>query len=255
VAGLQIGQPVFDKRGTWAVGVFHGGIDVADEYGNDSKAYGNLMGRFTYLAIDHIAPKKPDENEYLHLGISADVQYTSTSVVHFESRPESYFATELINTGDITANTCGIIGAETAYVNGPWCFEAEFLDAVVRENSDQKLNFYGAYGTATWYLTGESRPYNRQKGCFARLIPQRNLDLGEDSDGGWGALALSARVSYTDLTDRNIDGGRMGLVMTGLNWYPHSHVRWMFDIGGGHVSGGPHDGNVLVIQSRIGIDF
>jgi phosphate-selective porin OprO/OprP len=254
-AGLQIGQPVFDKRGTWALGLFHGGINAADEYGNDSKAYGNLRGRFTYLAIDRVNPKIPDENEYLHLGISANIQYSSTSEVRYRSRPESYFATYLIDTGVINANSSGEAGVEAAYVNGPWCLEAEFIDSVVREDNDAKPNFYGAYGTLTWYLTGESRPYNRQKGCFARLIPRRNLDLGEDDDGGWGALALSARVSYTDLTDRNIDGGRMGLLMTGLNWYPHSHVRWMFDIGGGHVSGGPHDGNVLVIQSRIGIDF
>ncbi len=251
-AGIQIGQPVFNKRGTWSLGVFSG-VNSANEYGNDSADYGNLIGRFSYLAIDHINPKKPEDNEYLHLAISANTLYSGSSVIRYRSRPESYFATHLIDTGNINANGSGGVGAEAAYVRGPWCFESEFLDSVVREVTDEKVNFYGAYAAATWFLTGESRPYNRDKGCFARLVPERNLDF--DDDDGWGALALSARVSYTDLTEGNVRGGKMGLLMTGLNWYPHSHVRWMFDIGGGNISGGAHDGNILILQSRIGIDF
>jgi len=34
-----------------------------------------------------------------------------------------------------------------------------------------------------------------------------------------------------------------------------SHVRWMFNAGGGHVSGGVHDGNILLFQTRVGVDF
>ena len=39
------------------------------------------------------------------------------------------------------------------------------------------------------------------------------------------------------------------------NWYLHSHVRWMFNAGGGHIAGGPHDGNVVLFQTRVGVDF
>jgi len=60
-AGIQIGQPVFNQRSTWALGIFGGGL-VASEYGNASQDYGNLIGRFTYLAIDHLAPDQPAEN-------------------------------------------------------------------------------------------------------------------------------------------------------------------------------------------------
>ena len=35
----------------------------------------------------------------------------------------------------------------------------------------------------------------------------------------------------------------------------HSHVRWMFNAGGGHIAGGPHDGNVVLFQTRVGVDF
>ena len=250
-AGIQIGQPVFNQRGTWALGIFGGGF-LASEYGNASQNYGNLIGRVTYLPIDHIAPNRPDENQLLHVGLSANVQYSASSTVRYQSRPESYLAPHLIDTGDIDAGGSGVVAAEAAYVRGPFSAQAEFLDSVVREDTGT-LNFYGTYANVSWYLTGESRPYNKQKGAFQRLIPRHNFNFGKD--GAWGALQFGARASYTDLTDGDVRGGRMGLLMGEVNWYLHSHVRWMFNAGGGHISDGVNDGHLLIFQTRIGIDF
>jgi phosphate-selective porin OprO/OprP len=249
-AGIQIGQPVFNERGTWSLGIFGDLVNI--EYGNSSQNYGSLIGRITYLPIDHIAPDRPRENQLLHLGLSANIQYSASSTVRYESRPESYLAPHLINTGDIDATGSGVVAAETAYVCGPFSAQAEFLDAIVGEDTGTR-NFYGAYANASWYLTGESRPYNRRKGAFQRLIPRHNFDFGRG--GAWGAFELGARASYTDLTDGDVRGGRMGLLMGEVNWYLHSHVRWMFNAGGGHVSGGANDGHLLLFQTRIGIDF
>jgi phosphate-selective porin OprO/OprP len=251
-AGIQIGQPVLNQRATWALGIFGGGL-VASEYGNASQDYGNLIGRFTYLAMDHLAPDQPAENRLLHLGLSANIQYSASSTVRYRSRPESYLAAHVIDTGDIDATGSGVAGAEAAYVNGPFSVQGEFLDSVVHENDGASLNFYGFYACASWYLTGESRPYNRATGYFNRLIPRRNFDFGKG--GAWGALELAARVSYTDLTDGPVSGGRIRLLMGELNWYLNSHVRWMFNAGGGQVSGGPYDGHLLLFQTRVGVDF
>jgi len=90
-------------------------------------------------------------------------------------------------------------------------------------------------------------------GDFKRLVPRRNFDFGRG--GAWGAFEIAARFSYTDLDDGEVHGGRMGLMMGELNWYLHSHVRWMFNAGGGHIYGGVHDGNILIFQTRVGIDF
>ena len=51
------------------------------------------------------------------------------------------------------------------------------------------LNFDGFYTSLSWFVTGESRPYDHQAGCFARVIPKRNFDWGR---GGWGAWELAA---------------------------------------------------------------
>jgi len=29
----------------------------------------------------------------------------------------------------------------------------------------------------------------------------------------------------------------------------------MFNAGGGHVAGGPHDGHLVLFQTRVGVDF
>jgi phosphate-selective porin OprO and OprP len=251
-AGIQIGQPVLNQRATWSLGIFGGGL-VLNEYDNATQDFGNLIGRFTYLAMDHLAPGRPAENRYLHLGLSANVQYSPSSTIRYQSRPESYFAPHVIDTGDIDASGSGVVGAEAAYVNGPFTLQGEFLDAVVRENSGGSLNFPGFYACASWYLTGESRPYNRAAGYFNRLVPRRNFNFGKG--GAWGAVEVGARFSYTDLTDGSVHGGRIGLLMGELNWYLHSHVRWMFNAGGGQISGGPYDGHILLFQTRIGVDI
>ena len=66
---------------------------------------------------------------------------------------------------------------------------------------------------------------------------------------------MTCRLSHTDLTDGNIEGGQLTMLMAGVNWYLQPHLRWMFNYGSGHVSGGPNDGNMLIFQTRVGVDF
>jgi phosphate-selective porin OprO/OprP len=252
-AGIQIGQPVLDQRATWTLGIFGNSSAISDEYGNNSRSYGNLISRLTCLPMEHLSPGQPDENEFLHLGLSASVQYSTTSTVNYRSRPESYLAPHLIATDDIDADRAGTVGAEAAYVKGPLTIQSEFLDSLVGENSGANLNFYGFYASASWYLTGESRSYDRANGDFARLIPRSDFDF--DKGGGWGAFEIAGRVSYTDLTDQDVHGGRMLLFMGGLNWYLNPHVKWMFNLGGGNISEAKRNGDILIFQTRIGIDF
>jgi len=252
-AGIRIGQPFGNYRATWSLGIFAGGVTEI-EYGNASRNYGNLIGRLTWLPISHLAPPdRPDENELLHFGLSANLQYSPSSVVEYRSRPESYLAPRLIDTGTIGARASGEVAGEAAYVNGPFSVQGEFIDSYVRGTNGADLNFYGFYASASWFLTGESRPYDPVNGQFKRLVPLRNFDFGRG--GAWGAFQAGVRFSYTDLDSGDVRGGRMGLLMGELNWYLHSHVRWMFNGGVGRTSGGARDGNLTLFQTRIGVDF
>jgi phosphate-selective porin OprO/OprP len=248
-AGAQIGRPVFDQRATWALGLFAPGAG-AREYGNASQDFGSLAGRLTWLPDYHPDPDHPADNRLLHLGLSANVLYSASSSVRYQSRPESYIAPYIIDTGELDANHATTFGVEAAWVNGPLSIQGEFIRSDVGENGVGDLAFYGFYAYASWFLTGESRPYNPTSGCFKRLIPRHSV-----GQGGLGAFELTCRLSHTDLTDGNVEGGRLTMLMAGVNWYLQPHIWWMFNYGNGHVSGGPNDGNMFIFQTRIGVDF
>ena len=226
---------------------------ATSEYGNQAKNFGNAIGRVTWLAIDGIDTDHPFENHYLHLGASGNFEYANSGQITYRSRPESYLAPYVIDTGAINASGASTADVEVAWVNGPLSAQGEFIYSRVDPTSGGKLNFYGFYALASLYLTGESRPYDREEGDFKRLIPLRNFGFGEKS--GWGALEIAARFSYTDLTDGNVQGGRLAMLMTSLNWYLRPQLKWMFEVGAGSVHGSPSDGRMMLVQTRIGIDF
>ncbi len=250
-AGFQLGQPIFQERATWALGLFTPGAG-GQEYGVAAQDYGSAVLRLTGLPIYHPNLENPTANQLLHLGVSANILYSTTSTLRYRTRPESYLAPYIIDTGDIAANGAATFGSEVAWVNGPLIIQGEGIYSVVQEENGQNLNFGGFYAFVGWYLTGESRPYNPATGAFQRLIPRNNFRF---SGGGWGAWEVAARFSHTDLSDESVQGGTLNLLMAGLNWYPHSHIKWMFNYGMGHVSGGPNDGNLFIFQTRVGVDF
>jgi phosphate-selective porin OprO and OprP len=252
MVGFQVGQPVFSERATWALGVF-GDATPSAEYGNASKNYSSTIGRLTWLVLDQLDPDHPAANRLLHLGVSADYQYSATSNVRYQSRPECYLAPIVIDTGNIDASGAATVGGEVAWVNGPFSAQGELIHSFVQENNGSLLNFGGFYAQASWFLTGESRPYDPIAGDFKRLIPRRDFNFGKA--GAWGAVELACRFSHTDLDDAQIRGGRLNLLVAGVNWYLSPHVRWMFNYGMGRVSGGLWDGHMFIFQTRLGVDF
>lgn len=249
-AGLQIGRPVFNQRATWKVGLFTDGL--GNDFGEASKDYGRAILRLTGLPYYQPSPAESSSTRLLHLGLSANILYSSSSSVRYQSRPESHLAPYVIDTGDIQADGALVIGAEAAWVNGPFSVQGEYLRSSVRENNGELPGFNGCYASASWFLTGESRPYDRIEGVFGRVIPKRNFDFGH---GGWGAWEIAGRYSFVDLNSGDIRGGRLGLFMLGVNWYLHSHVKWRFDYGFGHVSGRSPEGNLNIFQTRVEVDF
>jgi phosphate-selective porin OprO/OprP len=249
-AGIEIGRPVLDRRATWKLGLFTQG--VGHDVGEATKNYGRVITRFTGLPIYETNPDHPGSETLLHLGVSANILYAGNGSVRYRSRPESHLAPYVVDTGDIVADTALVTGAEAAWVNGPFSLQGEYLHSWVPERDGQNPSFDGVYGTASWFVTGESRPYDRQNGCFSRVIPHNNFDWGK---GGWGAWELAARYSYVNLNSADVHGGRLSMLMTGVNWYLHSHVKWRFEYGFGRVGGRQPEGNLNIFQTRMELDF
>lgn len=249
-AGFEVGGPVVGDRMTWALGLFTDG--VKNDFGDASEDFGRVIGRITGLAIDRHDPKEPDAQQLLHLGVSGFGLYASSDSIRYRSRPESHLAPFVIDTGPIDAAAASVLGTEAAWVQGPLCLQAEYVHAWVRGNDAPPVAFQGMYASATWFLTGESRPYDRGQGTFARVIPHRPFAPGTR---GWGAWEIAARFSHTDLNSGDVNGGRLILGMVGLNGYLHSHLKWRFNYGRGRVDGGVADGVVHLFQTRLEVDF
>jgi phosphate-selective porin OprO and OprP len=249
-AGFQLGRPVLDQRATWTVGLFTGGEGY--DFGDASEDFGRVIARFTGLPFYNFDPERPNSTQLLHLGLSANVLYSGNSVVQYRSRPESHLAPYVVDTGEVAAEGSLVVGAEAAWVQGPLSVQTELLHSWVHEDTGQVPALFGYYASVGWFLTGESRPYDPVEGIFSRVIPRRNFDWGS---GGWGAWELAGRYSFVNLNSGDVQGGRLSMIMGGVNWYPHSHVKWRFDYGFGHVSGRSPEGDLNIFQTRVEIDF
>jgi phosphate-selective porin OprO/OprP len=122
----------------------------------------------------------------------------------------------------------------------------------VGRNDAHNATFWGIYASASYFLTGESRPYDRHKGTFDRVVPKRNFHPG---NGGWGAWEVAGRHSFVNLGSGDTEGGSMSLLTAGVNWYLHSHVKWRFNYGVGRVVNRDPNGYMNIFQTRFELDF
>jgi phosphate-selective porin OprO/OprP len=116
--------------------------------------------------------------------------------------------------------------------------QGEYFRYQISRTGLATANFDGGYGALSWVLTGEHRTYNRLTGAYTGILPNRPFSR---SAGGYGAWELVARVSYADLTDHfvagssltaqpnAVNGGKQTDYTVGVNWYPNSLLRFMFN--------------------------
>ncbi|MCI0637319.1 MAG: OprO/OprP family phosphate-selective porin, partial [Actinobacteria bacterium] len=137
---------------------------------------------------------------------------------------------------------------------GPLSLQGEFIGTSVNRERFEvpDVGFSGWYVFGSWFLTGESRPYEFDTGVFGNLKPKSVV-----GKGGYGAWELLARYSSLDLNDRDIEGGDEQDVTLGLNWYPNSNLRlllnyiWVVD-----TNGGPFDGaRPAIAQARAQVHW
>ena len=172
-----------------------------------------LAGRFT------LAPIHAKER-VLHLGASLEYREPNgDNLVSYRTSPETHVANiSLVNTGDITdvSHTLSY-GIEGAWEMGPLSLQGEYIRSAIERDGLSDLSFDGWYGYASWFLTGESRPYDSRKGVFRRIKPKHR----------YGAWELALRYSTLDLMDQDIEGGKEHNITVGLNWYPNQNLRFM----------------------------
>jgi phosphate-selective porin OprO/OprP len=216
-----------DGRTTWGLSA-HRAND--DQFGSDTGPGGGwgLSGRATHLFID-----EDEGRTFLHGGIAYNQMDPALNVARFATAPELVVGTQVrgntpsfADTGNLLVDRFHVYGLEAAAVLGPVSLQAEAALADVDRVGAPGLHFPSAYAFVSWFVTGESRRYNRQLGAFDQVRPHRPFNgFGPGWTEHGGAVELTARYSTIDLDDRDIAGNRLNDATLGVNWHLTSNSK------------------------------
>lgn len=245
--GLMANGECFSDRFGWQVGVFR----HADGAGNDVMANDGfaLTGRLTGLPYVN-----EDRTKLIHIGGSFSYRKRNDGMYSLEARPESHLGLKYVKTGDIEIANTLLVNGEAAVVLGPFSIQGEYTQSNVRSNgmlvTDQ--TFKSFYTEASYFLTGEHRPYEGSYEGFGRIKPKHNL--GDDGCGAW-QIALrysSMNLNGGDPLQGGVEGGVLSDITAGVNWYLNPVTRIMFN----YVMANVKDtGKANIAQLRFQVDF
>ncbi len=231
---------------TAAAGWFAGTTGNQPDNQNHNQENGGAV-RLTWAPIND-----KEQHSLVHLGAAAAYSTPDNNQLRYRERPESHIANHrLVDTG--TMNNVDHVtqwGLEAATVQGPFSAQGEYISvAVDRGNGMSDPDFYGWYGYASWFLTGESRPY--KNGVFSRVKPKSVV-----GKGGHGAWELAGRLSKIDLEDSGVQGGEETDATLGVNWYATPSIRFMLnyvDVIDQKQNGKSHEPSL--VEMRAQVDF
>ena len=140
------------------------------------------------------------------------------------------------------------VGPEAAVVFGPFSLQGEYHWTTVERTAGLgDADLEGGYVFASWFVTGESRPYNAKKGTFGRVKAEN-------------AIELAARYSTVDLSEASAaaTNGEEDNYTLGANYYFNPNVRAIVnyvyaDVD--HPTGATADEEAHSLGARLAVDF
>lgn len=205
--GVAANRTYCDEQGTWAIGLFR---SDSDNFGDDvgDKFESAVTGRVTFLPYYDEASKG---SRYVHIGAAYSYRAPNNDLARFRAQPEARLGAVVVSnvpffvdTGNIPADSYQLVGLEAAWVCGPFSVVSEYMGAPVNSKNSGGLYFDGWYAQASYFLTGEHRPYRKENGTFDRVMPLREFirySRDKEIECGPGAWEIAARVSQLDLND------------------------------------------------------
>lgn len=225
---------------------------------NGNQNRNNGSGDTGWQGIGRISgrPWMIDDTKFMHVGISAghtavNTQYRADGTMVGEGQiggggGMSFFAfpgtnidrTNILNTGNLSNGALGDpnrreitsydrYGAESWFVYGPLSLQGEYLRTNINGVGYDGEHLTGYYGFASYFLTGESKAYHVRNGAANRIKPHRPFQW---NGTGWGAWEVAFGYDYIDMNSGVIKGGRADMIRFGLNWYPHSNVKFQANV-------------------------
>lgn len=187
----------------WQGGIFKS-ADDADNSNNENYAF---TGRVV------LTPSN-EKGDVTHLGASFSQRDLGNNSYQIKTRAEVHTADKIVTSALVDAESMTLFGLEGAMVKGPFSLQSEYYSADVSANVGEDATFDGFYVMASYFTTGESRPY--KGGAFAKVKPN-------SADGAW---ELVARYSVLDGQDNNA-GVKGENITLGVNYYLNASMRFM----------------------------
>ena len=225
---------------------------------NGNQNRNNGSGDTGWQGIGRVSgrPWMIDDTKFFHVGVSAghtdvNTQYRADGTMVGEGQiggggGMSFFAfpgtnvdrTNILNTGNLSTGALSDpnrrqvtsydrYGAESWFVYGPFSAQAEYLRTNINGVGYDSEHLTGYYGFVSYFLTGESKAYHVRNGAANRIKPNRPFHW---NGTGWGAWEVAFGYDYIDMNSGVIKGGRADMVRFGLNWYPHSNVKFQANV-------------------------
>lgn len=208
---------------TWAASLYS--LESIDAWQVKGRAAG---GRATW------APS-PAAGDVLHLGISLARELydnpgaSGAPALRIRPRPAGHLSDESrLTLVDFSAGRDTDVdkwSLEYAQVRGPWSWQGEFSGATF-DDGLQHGKVLAGYGMVSWFVTGESRGYDRKTGRFARIQDIRHkagaFELALRYDQMRGDQHL---IGLPDLRDGSTEAWTLG-----GNWYLRDNLRFMLNL-------------------------
>jgi phosphate-selective porin OprO/OprP len=253
VPGRQTGARFLNqsanKRSTYSMGLF---------YTNNSDSFGQNISNNLAESVSTRVTFLPyyDENSggryYWHFGTSFLAGRPWQGQDKFSARPEVdvYNTTDqnnvpvntvpnFVSTKTFNAQGNAVLDIENAVVWNSLTLQSEVMvaqaDRTVAEGPN--CTFWGGYLQASYFLTGEYRPYDRYQGYLSRVYPNERFftaDIRKKGERkiviGKGAWEVGSRISYLDLNSHDIQGGTLTCYTASLSWNanPHTRFEWNY---------------------------
>ena len=200
------------KKLGWNLGLFSDALSNRESF----SAYTNLaVARVSWLPI-----LSESEGELLHISLMVREGDPEDELIKQRSKPEVYLAPYFVDSGQFPATHASTRGFEVYYRKKNLLLGTEQYFQHVTASPAGNPDFYGGEAVVSYVLTGETRAYNPVGGFFRSLSPERTV-----FEGGPGAWDAALRLSYIDLDDANIHGGKFWRLTPTVNWYLSDFLR------------------------------
>jgi phosphate-selective porin OprO and OprP len=211
--GVRYTDNYFKDRMSFSVGVYN------DWFRSGLKLHESgtqVSGRVTGLPI-----YSKDRRTFLHLGLGLRYNGADQGTMRFTARPESNVTDYYADTGNLAATHATQFALEAFYNKRSFSVIAEYTRAWIAAPTRGNPSFNGSYVTVSYFLTGDTRPYDKYAANILPIIPKSR----------WGAVELVGRVGYVDLDDGFIKGGKLTTWYAGANWW--ASKQWKIGMGYG----------------------